>query len=384
MTHAESQELLLDLAYGELPPHVAAEVNEHLATCRDCQKERIEIGSVRASFAPLGKLEEPAAGFDDRVLAVARAEAQLEHDGNIGEVVDVSSSESAAGIEAAQIDAYATPVARPEVRRRPRWLLPVLAGSIAAAAGVAIVLGTGGQKPAGPAPADQYTIHVAPVPAVETKAAEQPAAPSVVAAAEQQPSAASRAVPPPATPAIPPARSTRRPAAAEEGSGGDLPTPAELALRDAANAAAAKRQPPVASQPAVTTQPPMAPAARPATVVPQASQDLQAGARQLPAAVSSAQDAGQLEQKAGSARRGGDYALAARLYREAADARSADASLAAWDLAHAVECLSAAGSFEEARTIRDVLERAYPSETSAFAAARRALREVEPVSPSRP
>lgn len=87
--------------------------------------------------------------------------------------------------------------------------------------------------------------------------------------------------------------------------------------------------------------------------------------------------AAQLEQQAQEARRGGDYPLAATLYRRAADLRRAAASPGnegAWDLAHAVECLAAAGRFDEGRTVRDELARLYPAESGAFAAARRALR----------
>ena len=57
--------------------------------------------------------------------------------------------------------------------------------------------------------------------------------------------------------------------------------------------------------------------------------------------------------------------------------RENDSSTAAWNLAHAVECLSAAGQFVEARKVRDELVRSYPAEASALAAAARALREVD-------
>ena len=93
---------------------------------------------------------------------------------------------------------------------------------------------------------------------------------------------------------------------------------------------------------------------------------------------------GSLETSAQEARHAGDYARAASLYRQAAALRESDKDLsaAAWNLAHAVECLSAAGQFDEARAVRDQLARAYPSETNALSAARRALREVEPPVPA--
>jgi Meckel syndrome type 1 protein len=92
----------------------------------------------------------------------------------------------------------------------------------------------------------------------------------------------------------------------------------------------------------------------------------------------------QLEARAQEARRAGNYPLAAGLYRKAAalhrqapaDKSSSASAQAAWDLAHAVECLAAAGMFDEARQIRDELGRDYPSESTAFAASRRALRSA--------
>ena len=87
-----------------------------------------------------------------------------------------------------------------------------------------------------------------------------------------------------------------------------------------------------------------------------------------------------VEANAQQARHAGSYALAASLYRNAAELRQRDndAGGAAWNLAHAVECLSAVGQFDEARRVRDELARLYPSETTALSAARRALREVDP------
>jgi hypothetical protein len=94
--------------------------------------------------------------------------------------------------------------------------------------------------------------------------------------------------------------------------------------------------------------------------------------------------AGEIEASAQQARHAGEYSRAASLYRQAAALRERDQdpAAAAWNLAHAVECLSAAGQFDDARTVRDDLARAYPSETSALSAARRALREVEPATPA--
>ena len=94
--------------------------------------------------------------------------------------------------------------------------------------------------------------------------------------------------------------------------------------------------------------------------------------------------ASRYESSAQQARHAGNYLLAADLYRRAADARRQEKDLgsAAWNLAHAVECLSAAGRFDDARQVRDELGRTYPSEATALSAARRALREVEPAQPA--
>jgi tetratricopeptide (TPR) repeat protein len=98
-----------------------------------------------------------------------------------------------------------------------------------------------------------------------------------------------------------------------------------------------------------------------------------------------AQSAERLEKLAQEARHRGDYPTAASLYRSAADLRRADAvesPAAAWDLAHAVECFAADGRFDDARRLRDELSRLYPSQSTAFAAAGRALRSVDGAAPA--
>jgi tetratricopeptide (TPR) repeat protein len=105
-------------------------------------------------------------------------------------------------------------------------------------------------------------------------------------------------------------------------------------------------------------------------------------ARAAKAAVPPPEDPVDLEHRAEAARHEGNYALAAGLYREAASSHHYNSKAAAWDLAHAVECLAASGSFDEARGVRDQLQRVFPTEITAFAAARRALREVD-VNPSK-
>ncbi|HWE25076.1 MAG TPA: hypothetical protein VG496_14145, partial [Myxococcales bacterium] len=90
-----------------------------------------------------------------------------------------------------------------------------------------------------------------------------------------------------------------------------------------------------------------------------------------------ARGADSLEGDATVARRAGDYARAAALYREAAATRKdSDPQVAAWDLAHAVECLAAGGNVSEAIAVRAELLRSFPDQSGPRAAANAALRSV--------
>ena len=92
-----------------------------------------------------------------------------------------------------------------------------------------------------------------------------------------------------------------------------------------------------------------------------------------------AQDPDRLENQAGEARRRGDYARAAALYQDASALRKeSDPARAAWNLAHAVECLAAGGQVREAIAARRELFRAFPGQAGQQAAADRALRAVQP------
>jgi hypothetical protein len=85
----------------------------------------------------------------------------------------------------------------------------------------------------------------------------------------------------------------------------------------------------------------------------------------------------QLEDQASASRRGGDYARAAALYREAsALRRELEPARAAWDMAHAVECLAAGGQVDQAVAARRELLRAFPDHSGPKAAADSALRSV--------
>jgi hypothetical protein len=89
-----------------------------------------------------------------------------------------------------------------------------------------------------------------------------------------------------------------------------------------------------------------------------------------------AADPAGLERRAETSRRQGAFGEAAALYQEASRARavSGDAAAASWDLAHAVECLAAAGRFADARAGRSELRRLYPDAQGPQAAVDRALR----------
>ena len=145
MTGEHVQDLLLDLAYGELPADRAAEVEAHLATCEVCRAERDEMARTRALVAPLRSLEEPRPGFDERIIKSARAEAGLQADGTPGTTIEVSGSVKPLGLQAARVDPLApgVKVARKEVSKRVLWRRRAIAGaSIAGAAAVALIVAT--------------------------------------------------------------------------------------------------------------------------------------------------------------------------------------------------------------------------------------------------
>jgi hypothetical protein len=447
MTHTESQDLLLDLAYGELPAHVAVEVSQHLEGCAECQAEQAQLSGVRSAFAPIHELEEPSHGFDDRILAAARAEALLEHDGNIGQVIEGTGSIAPLGVAASSVDAHAAAAPVP-ARRKPKWMTrAILSGSAAAAAALALVVGISRPSHVAQAPSEEYAIHVqAPqVPAapaasaapgpVQRAEADRAKAAQASAPAVQVPSAAPQ--PPPAEVAQssksqapsrravePKKRKASEPALDQgsgQGSGGDVPTRRELAAgnpgKQPVDSVAAAAPPPAAEKEAQqldaqnvvvtgsnirrrdaqdeafagaggaaavadSSKGTEAEQSLPEAPLPPSKAASGAVARAAKAAVPPPEDPIDLEHRAEAARHEGNYALAAGLYREAASSHHYNSKAAAWDLAHAVECLAASGSFEEARGVRDQLQRVFPTEITAFAAARRALREVD-VNPSK-
>jgi hypothetical protein len=423
MTHAESQDLLLDLAFGELDARLAAEVEEHLAGCAECRKEKAALDEARRLAAPLRELEEPPPGFDDRILEAARAEAHHQHDGNVGQVIEVTGAVQPLGVEPARIEAHAPVKARPAERRRPKWMVRVaLGGSVAAAAALALVVSTTlesrrAAQRASEAQGEDYRIRVKPATPEAVDSAQRDAEANrgrERAAPAQEKEAAPAEPPPPATAekkkdrAAPPRKLAADRAAGMEGSGGDAAESRAPQRRDAARpsstvqassdekVAAPRSAAPGAIQGATggkadayDVAAPSATAALPQAVArPEAAKQvavaapaagLKSESQAKAGAGAPATSAADAEANAQRARHAGNYVLAASLYRSAADlrGRDQDAASAAWNLAHAVECLSAVARFEEARQVRDELLRLYPSETTALSAAQRALREVD-------
>jgi hypothetical protein len=399
MTHAESQDLLLDLAYGELDAKRAAEVEEHVSSCSECRKEKAALEEARRMAAPVRELEEPSPDFEERILRAARAQAQLDHDGNVGQVIEVTGTVRPLGLDAARIDAHGPVKARVVERPRPRWVLrTAVAGSVAAAAALALVVGNNletrrNADKAASARATDFEIRVQPTP------------PKVVDATPREAQADKQEKdqgPAPMVGAVPPSEEKRdsvtqlplrkRVPAKYQGSGGDVvASQGKLAAKktkEAPPSEAFRGEAPAGSRAGENVSGISQPApAAPATgmTVPAASPSArEVGARPMAAptsrsAVSTPAGAFGVEMNAQQARHAGNYVAAASLYREAAAARQreGDPGAAAWDLAHAVECLSAAGQFDEARKVRDELARLHPLESSALSAAQRALREVD-------
>ena len=415
MTHAESQDLLLDLALGELDPARAAEVEGHLAGCDECRKEKAALEEARRLAGPLRELEEPPPGFDDRILQAARAQAQLDHDGNVGQVIEVAGNVRPLGVEASRIDAHGPVKVRPPERRRPRWMVrAALGGSVALAAALALVVSTTletrrSAEQASRAQGENYRIRVQPAApeAVETalRDAEANRDGARAPAKEEAPAAALPAPEgqPAAAPSPPPAAHEKKqdrlaqlrtppPGAAAEGAGtakaaGKLSVPSAGAKPAEPSAAPSGERANEADSARMRTETGIGGAAqrdddaaarRPASAqpAPQAAAKAKTGGLK---GAAFGEDVTAIEAKAQRARHAGDYTGAASLYRAAADVRrqANEPDAAAWNLAHAVECLAAVGQFDEARRVHEELGRLYPAETTAITAARRALREVD-------
>jgi anti-sigma factor RsiW len=458
MNCAESQELLVDLAYGELEPARAAEVARHVAACPACRAEQAQLEDARKLTSALREMEEPPANFDEPILRAARAEAGMQADGTPGPVVEVAASVKPLGLQAARLDPHAK--VRSGAGRAPWWRRrATMFGSLAAAAAVVMVaVSVSLTNPARRtaenevAPIAVRAPHAAVPEALKDSLArkgkaEAPASPSEPNALAGSPAAA------PAAPErrAAPAKSATAPKAIakqeqrREDDGGrrgmgigavmggnaapvdDRKTKVAEADRARAEAkkpatavsqsydapaAFAQSRPPTPSADELLSldrnrsaaQSAPAPAAARAdeqradtpisggTVIPPApassgvvaaaqvkNEALPQAAKEEPvrrkeAAVRSADV---LEDAASVARRAGDYATAAGLYRDAAAMRKDSApDRAAWDLAHAVECLAAAGNVPEAIAVRKELLRLFADQQGPRAAANSALRSV--------
>jgi hypothetical protein len=358
MTCAECGDLLLDLAYGELSPARAAEVEEHARGCAACGPQLDGLRRARKLAAPLAATVEPPPTLDQKVLEAARAEAFLLAGGTPGAVVETKAREQARAVEAASIDAHAR-VRRPPSNRRRAWAVrAAVAGSVAAVAGLAVLVSNSGHKPAPRTDGDAFRIRVS-APQGEPDSPPRPAAPSATATPAQRPAP---------------------------------PAPARRAAGTLAENEKNKRKEAVAK--AKPTEDAIAPVSPPAAprmdaLVQKASPERDSAAagaaeaaRAAPLAAAEAppEDPAAIEHNAEAARRQRSYAAAASLYREAAQRRrtAGDASTASWDLAHAVECLAAAGDFPAARAARRELGQLHPDARAAQAAADRALRTAPP------
>ena len=130
MNCAECQDLLLDLAYGELEPARAAEVAAHVAGCERCGPELAKLQGTRRLVAPLAAVEEPGPAFDAKILAAARAEAAA------------LAPAIAPAVDAAQSGGTVRSLEEARLRRRGRWMRVAVAASFAAAAGLSVVVST--------------------------------------------------------------------------------------------------------------------------------------------------------------------------------------------------------------------------------------------------
>src|SRR5438067_2647494 len=451
MNCAESQDLLLDLAYGELEPARAAEVEAHVAACAPCRAEKAQIDLSRRLAAPLRELEEPSANFDEPIVRAAGAEAGMQADGTPGPVVEVAATVKPLGLQAARLDPHAR--VRGNARQAPWWRRPsTIIGSTAAAAALAIAVSVSvtRQQQANRVEHDVAPITIRapalPVPQAvddaltkrEQRGADEPAAagtralqpqPSPPPAAAAQKDTAPNKLARAATPQEPAANANevqrvRKKEAqradeaeakvAQRDAAPSGQPPAAVAAKVAERDAAPSNQPPHSGVAAKIAQrdaapsnqpPPSAVAPKVAQRAPSASEDTRtvADARApLPAEVPSAATTGavvggvatmkapaqaksdaaartadQIEDDASAARRAGDYARAAALYKHAAALRTeATPARAAWDMAHAVECLAAGGNVAEAVETRKELRRAFPDQQGPRAAADSALRTV--------
>ncbi|HEX9603139.1 MAG TPA: zf-HC2 domain-containing protein, partial [Myxococcales bacterium] len=404
MNCAESQDLLLDLAYRELPPARAAEVEAHVLGCAACRAEMAQLDDARKAAAPLRELEEPPAGFDEPILRAARAEAGLQADGTPGPVVEVSASVKPLGLQAARLDPHAR-MRGGTARPGPRWgRRAAVFGSIAAAAGLAVVVSSSLTRPSAPPNAEEVApIQVRAPGTVPSSLDDALATQGKAAAPETKGAAPSREIvrPPPAR-AQEPAhkRIVNAPAPAKEKTARpDQQAPSLLLKKEAdqeAERSEERYQPlhraveapgeggieggieggtPGGTAGGTVVPPPASPKAaaepspggsRPAAAV-RSSTDSQTLPAALPRGAVIAQqkaaapnpdqaarpDPDQIEDQASAARRRGDYARAAALYREASALRGqSEPARAAWDMAHAVECLAAGGQVNEAVAVR--------------------------------
>jgi hypothetical protein len=206
MNCTDCQDLLLDLAYGELAPDQAAAVQSHAQGCAECGPEYLKLQGARQALAPLLTAlraeEQPGPGFDDKLLAAARGAAEQQAARPKAEADPRVGSEPAAPVPEAPAPAQVLSLDAARLKRRG-WLRAAVGVSVAAAAGLALVVGSSQKGP-------PVKLGEEPVPAV-AKAAPAPAAYPAQAAA--RPAAA-----PEVAPEVAPTSGPPKPAPALAGS----------------------------------------------------------------------------------------------------------------------------------------------------------------------
>ncbi len=128
MNCTDCQDLLLDLAYGELAPDQAAAVLAHAQGCAACGPELAKLQGALRAVSPLVTAlqveEQPRAGFDDELLAAAREAVQQR-------------AAASAPVEPARAQVISLDSAR---LKRRGWLRAAVGVSVAVAAGLALVV----------------------------------------------------------------------------------------------------------------------------------------------------------------------------------------------------------------------------------------------------
>ena len=222
MNCTDCQDLLLDLAYGELAPDQAAAVQSHAQGCAQCGLEYAKLRGARQAVVPLltalREEEQPGAGFDDALLAAAREAVRQQAArpalaAPTPAVPDLPAHAKVLSLDAARL-------------KRRGWLRAAVGVSIAAAAGLALVVGSS-QK--------GLPVKLAEEPA-PAAAKTAPTPPSSIAQAVAQPEESSKRTPQSSPPQGSPALAER-----VAGAPGEVARPDDRAAAEGKVAVAAQQ-----------------------------------------------------------------------------------------------------------------------------------------------